>query len=62
MRSARKAFIESESSERIKRALTHNVRSNTEAIFEKGLKYSTRGMTRRDGMDQQLLSVKKEKL
>lgn len=36
MRSARKAFIESESSERIKRALTHNVRSNTEAIFEKG--------------------------
>ena len=36
MNNARKAFIESESSEKIKRALKHKVRSCNDAIFENG--------------------------
>ena len=36
MRAARKAFIESESSEKIKRALSHNVRTSCEEHYERG--------------------------
>jgi len=36
MRSARKAFVEAESSEKLKRALSHNVRGNTEVKYDTG--------------------------
>ena len=57
---ARKNFIKAESSEKIRRALSHNVRTFNEEIYEPGERYSIEGRSQRIGRNLQKFLVKKE--
>ena len=57
---ARKNFIKAESSEKIQRALSHNVRTFNEEIYKPGERYSVEGKSQRIRRNLQKFLVKKE--
>ena len=52
MHSAREAFIKAESSEKIKRALRHNIRKCNDVILKMVIVFTINGMTVKDGKVQ----------